>query len=174
MRYATFVVFLAMILAACQPVEYPRDSPYYRIPLGSSLVLHQALPIPPRQARVIIQDGRLISRKQLDQYYPYCEFEIRTLSDSVQTIRPGRFRIHRLNKHMETSAKPVRYASLSLFSFDKPLIAYNTKMYLSSDNQPDVYRMSCMYWTDDSMDTHLTLQQIRHTLGDLFSIDIID
>lgn len=166
------LIVLALLLTGCQPAVYPIDSPYYRIPLGSILVLNRDLTIPPHQARVIIQYGQVVSRKERDQYYPYCEFEILTLSESPQVIHPDRFSIQRLNKHMETSRQAVMYASLSLLGRDNPLVAYNTKMYLSSSVQPDVYRMSCMYWTDDAMDDHLTLQQIRDTLGEIFTIKI--
>ena len=171
------VFLISLMLTACTQTVVPKfDSPYYKIPLGSILVLHQSLTIPPNQARVIIQNGRLISRRDRDQYYPYCEFEIRTLSESEQVILPDRFRIHKLWKHMDTSRQQVMYASVGLMLADNndPLVAYNTIMFLSSDKQPDVYRMSCMYWTDDPLDQHLSVNQINKTLGDILSIEITD
>ncbi len=172
--FKRIIVLSSLLLAACQPRVYPIESPYYRIPAGSELILHRNITIPPVHARVYIQNGRLQKRKAINQYYPYCEFEILTLSEQDQVIQPDRFRIHKLSKQMETSRQQVMYASASLDQLDKPLIAYNTVIYLSSSRQPDVYRLSCMYWTDDNMDNHLTLKQIRTTLGDLFSIEIHD
>ena len=142
--------------------------------MGSLLILNKDVTIPANHARVIIQNGRILSRRDVDQYYPFCEFEILTLSESDQVIHPDQFKIHKLDKRMDTSSQPVMYASLADSQFDRPLIAYNTVMYLSSDKQPDVYRMSCMYWTDDSMATHLTQNQINATLGDIFQFVIND
>jgi hypothetical protein len=167
-------VLTCLLLVACQPRVYPIDSPYYRIPLGSELILNKNITIPPNRARVFIQNGHLLKANAVDQYYPFCEFEILTLSDQSQTIQTDRFQIHELSKQMKTSRQQLRYASTSLDHLDQPLIAYNTVMYLTSSRQPDVYRLSCMYWTDDNMDNHLTLEQIRKTLGKLFSIDILD
>lgn len=170
------IILMSLLAVACTQSVVPKfDSPYYRIPLGSTLILQQPLTIPAHQARTIIQNGRVVSRRDRDQYYPYCEFEILTLSESDQVVRPDQFRIHKLAKHMESSRQQVMYASLLMMaSDDNRLIAYNTVMYLSSDKQPDVYRMSCMYWTDDPMDEHLSLNAIKTTLGDLFSFQIID
>ena len=169
------VLLGSLILTACTQTVVPKfDSPYYKIPLGSILVLHQSLTIPANQARVIIQNGRLVGRRDRDQYYPYCEFEILTLSESDQVIFPDRFKIHKLSKQMDTSRLQVMYASLIMADNDNRLIAYNTVMYLSSQKQPDVYRLSCMYWTDDPMDDHLSVNQMNKTLGNILSIEIAD
>jgi hypothetical protein len=170
------IALMSLLLLACSQAMVPKfDSPWYRVPLGSQLILHQPLTIPANRARIFIQNGRVFNRHpDIDQYYPYCEFEIRTLKVSDQVIQADRFRVHKLSRRIETSLQPVLLASLSDSQFDTPLVAYNTEFYLSSDKQPDVYRLACMYWTDDSMDAYLSQNQINATLGDLFSFVITD
>ena len=171
MKQMTLILVL-LLLSACQTRDYPITSPYYRIPLGSQLVLHQDITIPANRARVLIQNGRIQERRDIDQYYPFCEFEILTLKDTDQVIKADTFNIHKLDKRMETSSQPILYASLVSDRLESRLIAYNTQYYLRSDRQPDVYRLMCLYWTDNSLDNHLTHEQIQQTLGKLFSFVI--
>ena len=171
MKQMTLFLGLLM-LAACQTRDYPITSPFYLIPLGSHLVLHQDITIPANRARALIQNGHILERRDIDQYYPFCEFEILTLKDTDQVIKADTFTIHKLDKRMETSSQPIRYASLVSDRFESRLIAYNTQYYLHSDRQPDVYRLMCLYWTDNSMDNHLTHDQIQQALGKLFSFVI--
>jgi len=167
------VAVMSLLLVACAQPGVPRfESPYYRVPLGSQLILHQPLTMPANLARIFIQNGKVVTRRDIDQYYPYCEFEILTLKEVDQVIQPDRFKIHKLSKQMDTSRQAVMYASLLASEVENPLIAYNTVFYLASEKQPDVYRMSCMYWTDDPMDAYLTQNQITATLGDIFSFVI--
>lgn len=171
---AITLLFFSLFLASCaQPVMNKFDSHSYKIPIGSLLILNQDITIPGGHTRVIIQNGHVVSGKQRDQYYPYCEFEVLTLKQTDQVVHPDKFRIRKLSKQMDTSRQQM-FASLSMFGRDTPLIAYNTVMYLSSQVQPDVYRMSCMYWTDDNMDSYLTQHELQKTVGNIFSFVIND
>lgn len=163
-----------MLLSACsQPAVHKFDSPFYKIPVDSTLVLNQDITIPANQARALIQYGKVVTRKQVDQYAPSCEFEVLTLKDTDQVIHPDRFRIKKLSKDIQFSSRPVMYASRILMAVgESKMVAYNTVMYLESQQQPDVYRMSCLYWTDEPMDNHLTKNQISKALGDIFTLDI--
>ena len=173
MKAIPILVLFIISLTACEhPGVRDVNSPYYRIPPGSLLVLHQQLTIPANQARVLIQNGQLKSRRDIDQYYPYCEFEILTLSEQDQHIHADQFTIYKSTKQMEFSSLPVMYASLVMNHLESRLVAYNTTYYLRSEKQPDVYRMMCLYWTDDSMDDFLTQNAIEKTLGNLFSFNI--
>lgn len=170
---AVMSLALFLLLSACaMPVVDRFDYPPYKIPVGSVLVLNQAITIPAGHTRAIIQHGKVVTRKQSDQYYPYCEFEVLTLKDTDQVVNPDRFIVHKFSRQRDTSSQTVMFASLSMFGFDPPLIAYNTILYLSSQKQPDVYRISCMYWTDDSLDNFLTVNQLKKTLGNLFTLQI--
>jgi hypothetical protein len=162
-----------LLLSACaQPEIHKYDSPYYKIPVGSSLILNQDIAIPAGQARALIQYGKMVTeRNQIDQYYPWCEFEVRTLKDEERVIQPDHFRITRLSKEFRFSSRSVMYASLVSNDYAR-LIGYATVMYLQSEKQPDVYRMTCLYWTDDNMDEHLSKNQISDTLGQVFSLEI--
>ena len=144
------VILTTISLTACehQPVD-PFNSPYYRVPVQSTLKLHQPLTIPANQARVLIQNGKILSRSQIDQYYPHCEFEIRTLKDAAQTITPDSFIVIKVARDMESSLDEIMYASMVADNSGFSLIAYSTLYYLQSDKQPDVLRMTCLYWTDD-------------------------
>ncbi|NNG14194.1 MAG: hypothetical protein HKM22_03455 [Gammaproteobacteria bacterium] len=49
---------------------------------------------------------------------------------------------------------------------------YMTVLYLHSDRQPDVFRMTCQHWEAPSDAQHLTIKQIRQALGDLFTLKL--
>jgi hypothetical protein len=49
---------------------------------------------------------------------------------------------------------------------------YATLMYLNSDKQKDVYRLTCQHWEDVMDDRHLTISQMRGAMGDVFTLEI--
>lgn len=172
MKTLALLVPILLLSACAQPEIHKYDSPYYKIPVGSSLTLNQDIIIPAGQARTLIQYGKMVAkRNQIDQYYPWCEFEVRTLNEEDQVIQPDQFRISRLSKEFRYSSRSIMYASLADNDYSR-LIGYATVMYLQSDKQPDVYRMTCLYWTDDNLDDHLSKNQISDTMGQVFSLEI--
>jgi len=49
---------------------------------------------------------------------------------------------------------------------------YATLMYLNSEKQKDVYRITCQHWEDVMDDRHLTIKQMRQAMGDVFTLNL--
>lgn len=172
----TSLIVLIVLLSSCShhPVS-DINSPLYSVPAGSTLSLNRDILIAPNRARVYIQNDTVHdSVNDINEYYPYCEFEILTLSEQPQRVHADTFIISRVVDETLTSNKPLLYASLRLTDTAPLLIAYNTVYYLKSDQQPDVYRLMCLYWTDLGVDDFLSFTEIRQTLGTLITFQVSD
>jgi hypothetical protein len=53
-----------------------------------------------------------------------------------------------------------------------PMLVFSTRLALRSDRQPDIYRLTCMYWGSPGFDAHLTITDIRRTLTPLFTLNL--
>ena len=174
MKFLAICVFALVSMTGCHHHNIDSfDSPFYKVPINSKLILNQDIVIPPNRARVLIQNGKILPRNQIDRYYPYCEFEIRTLGEQEQVIRADEFVVIRLKQDVEGSLNNVMHASISN-DRGSIIVAYNTMYYLESIRQPDVLRLMCMYWTDDSLDHYLTHNETKQALGELFSFQLAD
>ena len=175
-----YLPVLAVVLSACSAVDTKdQSSPFYSFPAGSTLVLHQQLSIGRDQVSVYVQNGEVLAEKALDRYKPNCKFEIYTMSEQERTVQPGSFEVIKVVDEIETSMLPgqLQLASgnfmLGYGVLDKSYIYnYATMMYLHSDVQKDVFRMTCQHWEDMMDDRYLTLAQMRQAMGDVFSLQI--
>ena len=185
MRYATTVIFGATLLVTgCQTVSYQgnENSPYYVVPTGSRVVLENELTIPGDRAAVYIQGGQPRSYWDVNPYYPYCKFEVRTRKDSAQKIQPDDFAVTRAFQETPPSvrAEPqgpdvsARLVRVSSMDSDGGISAtvFATTMWLHSDRQPDVFRMTCAQWGYLPLDGHLSIAQIRKTLAGVFTLKL--
>lgn len=170
-----FLLLLSLALAACQYVP-PRDidSPFFSPPAGSLLRLTRPLTIPAHDAGVNIQDGHAqYSSWRLNRYYPHCNFELHTRANQERVIEPDTFTVTRTVRETENALlAPAIVAGFGGSGDGPPNENYMTVLYLHSDRQPDVFRMTCQHWEDPSEGNHLTVQQIRQALGDLFILTI--
>ncbi len=165
---------LIVLLSSCthQPVS-DINSPLYSVPAGSTLSLNRDIVIPPNRARIFIQNDTVFdSINAVNEYYPFCEFEILTLSKHAQKVHADTFNIIKVIDETLTGNKPLLYASLIVSDTAPLLIAYNTIYYLQSEKQPDVYRLMCLYWTDPGPDSFLSFTEIRDTLGTLITFKL--
>jgi hypothetical protein len=149
------------------------NSPYFVIPTGSTLQLNQAITIPADRASVYLQGGQVKDYSNVDTYYPNCDFEVLTLTNKSRAVQPDEFIIKRVVQEEDIVASGFpKVASLIGVRFEGSvgLVDYKTIMYLGSAQQPDVYRITCAQW-DEPMDAqHLTVRQIRDTLGSIFTL----
>ncbi len=171
---------LAVLLWACDtPRSYGPETPYYRFPAESRLVLNRALEIPPNWATVRIQNGRPVAFGHVQEYQPHCIFEVYTVREEAQRIEPDTFSIVKV----ERSANSLALRSGFFFSigsayadFDRPgQMFYKTIFWLKYGRQPDVRWMTCQsdqYAAGISIPRHLTVTEIRQALGDLFTLDL--
>jgi hypothetical protein len=171
----TILLLLSVTLAACQYVP-PRgeDSPLISPQAGSMLHLNRPLRIAAHNASVIIRDGKPeYSYFRLGgAYYPHCDFELRTRAKVERVVEPDIFTVTRVVREIENvMLAPVVVAS-SDGANGPPHENYMTILYLHSDRQPDVLRMTCQHWEDPNDGQHLTIKQIRQALGDLFTLQL--
>jgi formylmethanofuran dehydrogenase subunit A len=172
----TILLFLSLTLVAgCQYVP-PRgeDAPLISPPAGSTLELNRPLRIPSNDASVIIRDGRPeYSYWRLGgAYYPNCDFELRTRAMVERIIQPDVFTITRVAHEIENVMLVPSVVASHDTGNGAPHENYMTILYLHSDRQPDVFRMTCQHWEDPSDAQHLTIKQIRQALGDLFTLTL--
>lgn len=173
------LAILVLFLSACQqgPVR-DINSPYYRIPVGSVLVLKRPLELPPDAVSLYIQDSELMDPSLLNRYQPYCKFEMWSRIDKRRVVEPDEFVVARTAwewEYVKGLSLPVQVAAfgVGIFDDDGPMaIIDKTLLYLQSDRQPDVYRITCEHWSRPIDSRPLKVAEIRATLKALFDLNI--
>jgi hypothetical protein len=180
------LLFVVVLLTACQTITVMDvNSAYYTVATGSRLVLRRELSILPHTAGVSLQYGKVMDGKLVDVYYPNCRLEVRTITETAQTIQPDTFVISKVVEDTEVvQTKPITlavtetganfYAGVGMRNNGGPSSEiYITEFWLSSKSQPDVLRMTCQHWEDPHDGNHVTIDQIRSTLGKVFILELI-
>jgi len=172
----TLFIAIAMAITACAngPVD-PEHSTIYSIPAGSSLVLNREITIPAEYLSVFIQNGYVKNFRDIDKYYPYCKFEVRTRQGRDTVIRPDTFIIHRYTTDeiiVQGHSSPFRRIAED-GGGGPSFIEMFRVMYLHSELQPDVLRVACGHRAVSPNYDHLTIAEVRKTLGDLMSLNLI-
>lgn len=183
MRARSVCVILTVLLTGCAAAgSYQGDetSPYYAVPAGSRLTLHQAIPFPPERVSVYIQNGRVLPLEEVQRYHPFCKFELYDRRDQARTVAPDRITITKVLQQplpdAYTQAGPILLVRLPLAQMGNgrdggPVIqSFITRMDLRSESQPEVYRLTCAHWTYSGTDRPLTIREIRRTLDPLFTL----
>ncbi|MBF6058801.1 MULTISPECIES: hypothetical protein [Thiomicrorhabdus] len=121
---------------------------------GEHFVLKQAMTIPPDYSRQYIQYGQ-ISGNSHNLYAPYCDLEVYQMSSQPQTINSERFKIIKveIGESFTASKKPETLLAMNgplstnMLSFggdyQRPESVDLVHLYLQSDKQPNVYRLTC-------------------------------
>ncbi|VAW53520.1 hypothetical protein MNBD_GAMMA06-736 [hydrothermal vent metagenome] len=174
------VAALSAALAACSASNIKNEnSVFYAVPVGSTLQLNQQLEIQGEQVAVYAQKGALKQYNEVDFYVPNCKFEIYTMNEQPRTVEQDIFEIIKVVDDIESSAlqKNTKLAVLeggvTLGILDRSSVFnYATLMYLKSEKQKDVYRMTCQHWEDIMDDRHLSIQQMRDAMGEIFTLEV--
>ena len=171
-------------LAACQTADYEgnENSPYYLIPVGSTLTLTGTVTIPAEQVAVYLQGGEVMSGGRINQYYPHCKFELIHRRDTGQTVQPDDFEIIKV---VQETSDSVALDSLQLAQMSAgiglnvgmdhggaSLQTYRTRLMLRSARQPDVYLLSCGQSAYPSEGQHVSIMEIRKVLGKIFTLQL--
>jgi len=158
-----FVGLTLVLLTGCSLTAYEgnENSPYYLVPVGSRVTLHQELPVEPNLLGVFIQNGKIIKSAETLRYYPYCKLELFSLSEVARKIAPDEFEITKtvqdenLMTYREAGPDTVaastysggmRRRILSDAGGDAggpTLQPFATRMDLKSAKQPDAFRLIC-------------------------------
>lgn len=178
MRTKLFFPIL-LVLVACSTGPYPVSSPYFKIPPGSKLVLHQELTIPPNAGRVYIQYGKVVTPKEKDSFHANCWFLSWNVLETAQVIKPDTFIITRSqqlqnvvqrNTHVLYAANSVGFG---MSDGGGPMaLEYYTEMTIHSDAQPAIRRFVCSHWENPDDAKHLTVAQMQQTLGQIAEIHL--
>lgn len=146
------------------------------------LILLNTQTIPPESATLRLQYGKPVARNAIQEYDPFCVFEVNTVSDSPQTVRPDTFRVTRIGHAIDTiaGASGLPYPApikVGLSNSQRPThIYYKTLFWLRSEQQPGVRLLTCM--SNQNLPgvypfmRHLSPQEIREALGADFRLEI--
>lgn len=171
---------IAGILTACHTLE-DKGAAYYQIPHGSRLILHQELQIPANAARISIQNGEVRRHGLVNEFYPYCEFEVRQVKSTAQVVRPDKFSIQKVGRRIYSVGLSPNTAalglSIALGTGDGPRQTfYATVLYLRSDKQPNVLKLTCesdqRAFPGILYARHLTVGEIQEALGAVLTLRI--
>jgi hypothetical protein len=166
---------LLLLLGGCAGLGSPDPaSPYYAYTTGWVVALDRPLTVPPNEATVRLQHGRIVPRNSVQEQDPFCVVELDAVREVPQTLQPGRFEVVRVVR----SINPITVAAKSpfiktLYAFDDgqpSFLYYITEFRLRDPAQPDLRGMRCA-WNqmapgNMALMRHLTLDEIRWALGD--------
>ena len=174
-------ITLVFFLSGCtafnnmnQRYQGNENSPYYRVPVDSTLVLKQPLTVPVRQKRVYFQDGRPLAFYEVNEYQPWCVLRMRAKKDVAQKVVPDEFVVSEVShEHLhEIAMFPVLVAQMEPDGTNMTYEVVASRMELSSDNQPDVKSMSCSKWRIQQDRYWVTVRSIRETLAGIFDLQL--
>jgi hypothetical protein len=168
-------MLLGLFLTACAQhylVSDDLDYAYNLPPLGSTLVVKQTITIPAGEVRVFLQHGEVFSKSDFDRYEPSCSLELRKLADQPREIHPDSFIVSKVQRLMQEvvwndqlQAGPVK---VDWDPGGKPMVVHGYHLWLGSDKQPDVMRMTCRGFFDDITRAEPpSLNDVTKSLGDL-------
>jgi hypothetical protein len=169
---------LALLLWACDtPRSYGPQTPYYRFPSGTRLVLNQPLEIPANWATARLQYGRQVPFGHVQEQEPHCIFEIDTVRAVPQRVEADVFAVTAVHRSVsELAAGHGFFMRSALADDDAPVpIFFKTTFMLRSEKQPGVLRMACQVgpYSDDIVEhRHLTVTEIRQALGSVFTLEL--
>jgi len=180
------ILFLFTLIPACQSAYIngvPNEgSPYFQVPVDSKLILNRTITIEPFQNSAYFQRGRMIPWYEVIKYGAYCALAVERKRDVEQVVKPGEFVVHNVSNESFFSIAKAGKRNLVPVAFKLPVAdtkdgngsyeVYATVMELRSDTQTEVRRLTCANWgLPQGMQT-LTVEIIRQSLGDFFSLKL--
>jgi len=169
-----FIIFTSiLVLGTAVGVAVENSTEAETISRGWQLTLNQNLTIAAQSAGVYLQYGKVVTDSETDLYYPNCRLEVRDPLDKPQIVTADTFTIYRVKwTEEDVLLHSNQYASNAMIRVSSPTADdYKTTLYLRSEKQPEVTRLICKHWEDPTgFAEHLTLQQIRSTLGEIFAL----
>jgi hypothetical protein len=130
------------------------DSQFFYIRPGSKLILHQDVTIPKERSHASFQHGKVVSG--LDNYTVGCVLDVRNLGPGM--VSAGIFTISRAESSQEWISRPN-------------IMRFYRVIYLQSDAQPDVLRLTCQDWDGPLLGTDISVPEIREALGSYFTFE---
>ncbi|HEY0722054.1 MAG TPA: hypothetical protein VGE50_12460 [Gammaproteobacteria bacterium] len=171
-----WVLPVVSLLSCAVPIT-DESSHYYRMPVGTTLVLHQQLAIPAGNARVFLQSGKVVKKSHLDSYRPHCNFEQRTVSHGTAVIAPDRFTVTAVTagEDFVVQREGLHHAGWRIVGGSDGVSMVNRYIAhtLASTSQPQVVRLTCHGGFDFPGRAQLpSLTEIRTALGEVATIEL--
>jgi len=149
------------VLSACNtPASNDPTSAYFEIPLSTKITLLKSVTIAANSAHINFQGGEIKSIKSINQYQPFCRFEVNRLSESSQQVKANTYQSVRIRSDYNVVSMPdVRL--------------YYTEFILSSDKDKNVRSLNCGQWsTATDASTYLSIKQMQDSVGGYMRIQL--
>lgn len=170
--------FLTLFLLGCAGTPYlPGPTAHQVVKPGSILKLNQELSIPPNEAGVRMQYGKVTHYKQIDQWHANCRFEVRDPAPDAQIIQSEEFTITQVGfEYQFVASEQLKLAAVGLGIMSgagNPMAqVMSTSFYLRSQTQPKVTRLICQHWENPQDSRHLMLDEIQQAVGDIIEFKL--
>ena len=166
---AVVTVIVALAFSGCASVG---DTPTYMLPAGSQVQVNQELSAS-SGARVSIQYGGVVPRKQITVVDAHCQFYVYRSPEEMRdaiVIQPGIFTVKRTYQRQADDGLQLAATQLAADRTRYP----TTIMELSSAHQPEVRDLRCAIWGTTYVEGFLTIDQMQAALGDLVELNIVN
>ncbi|MCW8933841.1 MAG: hypothetical protein OQK98_03870 [Gammaproteobacteria bacterium] len=177
MKYINLAMLSLLTITSCSNEAIKDEDSYlYSVPPGSTLTLNQNITIRANLARTFFQNGAVIDESNLNIYYPHCSLTTNTLTDKDRVISPAIFIVQKVIDDEEYAQGYLHFASNNIsVSSDGPLITgLVSYYYLSSSIEQDVRTLECIRWDSPYENRHLSIREIRKSLGDILTLTIAE
>lgn len=156
------VLSCTVVLVGCAATV---GTPIYTLPVDSQVKVLQELSARDGK-RVIIQNRRVLERKNLEVLSPYCQFLLGAGLQEPVVIRPGAFTVTKSYRRRDwTWAEGLQLAGRA--GSDRTM---STVSELSSVSQPEITSLVCARWGMMNEDGWVTFAEMRATLNGLVEI----
>lgn len=178
----TLFIASPLLAAGCSGLIGPGEgAAYSKVPVGSVVRIERRIPVATDRARVWLRGDRTSTGSSSNS--PICGLEVSDIDRSgTQFIDPGVFRVRRVqNMWTEIVQLPgtrgdrVKYRLANVGGGDggTPMIYEGYHLWLESEEQPNVMRMTCIGVFADMWEARPpTIEDIRASLGILATLEI--
>ncbi len=175
------------LLIGCATTTTDEASTWFRIPVGSKLVLATPIEVPAWQNKVYFQNGVAMNWKKVNIYLPHCALAVAEKTKTSQSISPDSFQVNSFrSEHFFKQVRRNELPSLVPAAFSAQMTTtagwdrdggndYEvTAMVigLESARQPSVKTMTCADWGLPQDTMHITVEKVRQALGGIWRLEL--
>lgn len=176
------------LLIGCATTPPNESSPWFRVPVGSELVLNTQLQVPAWQNQVYFQDGIAMDWRRVNIYRPHCALAVANKSEEPQPVSPDRFQVksfysQRFFKQVRRDEQTPTVLPAAFGTQTTTLAGWDREngtdyevtamvMDLESPGQPQVERMICADWGLPQDAMYISVEKVRKALGNLWRLDL--